>query len=73
MIELSGGVQGRRQYGAGHVALLPITVLVLFFDAISKALAANRTHADHPVRCGTDGDAERPGLALDRRLRAHAP
>jgi len=34
MIELSGGVQGRPEYGAGHVTLLPITVLVLFFDAI---------------------------------------
>jgi hypothetical protein len=34
MIELSGGVQGRREYGAGYVALLPISVLVLFFDAI---------------------------------------
>lgn len=43
--------------------LLPITVLVLFFDATQKALAANRTHPDHPVRCGTDGHAERPGLA----------
>jgi hypothetical protein len=70
MIELSGGVQGRREYFAGHVALSSITVLVLLFDTTKMALDANRAHADHPVRCGANGHAERPGLAPDRRVGA---
>jgi hypothetical protein len=61
MIELSGGVQDRREYFAGHVALSSITVLVLLFDTTKMALDANRAHADHPVRCGANGHAD-PGL-----------